>query len=439
VDLDVVIIGGFGHVGLPLAISLAHRGLRVCAFDLRADAAEMIQAGRMPFREEGAEELLQETLRRERLLLSLDPSVITRADTVIIVIGTPVDGHLNPAFDAMREAIGSYLEFFRDGQLIVLRSTVYPGTTDRLQDWFWDQGKCVDLAFCPERIAEGVAIRELTALPQVISSPTEAGLERSRRLFGLLTDEIIVVNPIEAELTKLFNNVWRYIKFAAANQFFMIADEHGADFHRILNAMSYKYPRGQDMAGPGFAAGPCLFKDAMQLAAFNNNTFYLGHAAMLINEGLPNYVVSRLKQNYDLRQSTVGILGMAYKAGSDDPRESLSFKLKKILSFESRAVLCSDPYICSEDFVSADRLVGESDIIIVGTPHKEYASLSIPNSKVLVDIWNIFGRGCLIARDAEEPVHLGNGAVHSGVRSSRSYNGLDDSGDKAGPTLSAAR
>jgi UDP-N-acetyl-D-mannosaminuronic acid dehydrogenase len=275
---------------------------------------------------------------------------------------------------------------------------VFPGTTERLRDWIRQKQKAVELAFCPERIAEGYALRELDTLPQIVSSFSEEGVRRSSELFGLLTDDIVVLSPIEAELAKLFNNVWRYIKFATANQFYMIANDHNADFYRIHHAMTYNYPRAKDFPKPGFAAGPCLFKDAMQLAAFNNNDFYLGHAAMLVNEGLPNYVVSKLKQKYDLRELTVGILGMAFKGNSDDPRESLSYKLKKILAFESRRVLCSDVYIDDDGFVSAEELVREADVIILGAPHREYAELQLPvgEDKVVVDIWNMWGKGPIV-------------------------------------------
>lgn len=393
---DVVVVGGFGRAGLPLAISLAKKRERVCALDINRERGNLIAQGRMPFVEAGAEELLRDVLQSGHLTLSLDPRVISETDIVIIIIGTPVDRHLNPEFEAMQNMIDSYMDFFRDGQLIVLRSTVYPGTTEKLQLWFKERGRRVELAFCPERIAEGQAITELETLPQIVSAFSENGLKRSKELFRLLTEELVVLTPLEAELAKLFNNVWRYIKFAIANQFFMIANDHSADFYRIYRAMTYKYERARDMARPGFAAGPCLFKDAMQLAAFNNNTFYVGHAAMLVNEGLPNYIVSKLKQKCNLRELVVGILGMAFKADSDDSRESLSYKLRKILTLESRTVLCSDVYIAEEGFIPADQLVERADVIILATPHKEYATLAVPERKVIVDVWNLWGKGCVI-------------------------------------------
>jgi UDP-N-acetyl-D-mannosaminuronic acid dehydrogenase len=395
---DVAIIGGFGHVGLPLALAFADQGKRVCTFDIDEHTGQTIASGRMPFYDEGADEALSRVLASGKLELSLNPESISQAETVIIVTGTPVDRHLNPEFEAMRELVASYMQHFRDGQLIVLRSTVYPGTTEKLRQWFLEAGRDVELAFCPERIAQGVALREIASLPQIVSGFSRAGVERASALFRTLTEDIIELTPIEAELAKLFNNVWRYIKFASANQFFAIAAEHSADFYRIHHAMTYRYQRAQDFPTPGFTAGPCLFKDAMQLAAFNNHTFYLGHAAMLVNEGLPNFLVDKLKTKYPLRDLTVGILGMTFKADCDDARESLSFKLKKILLFESRKVLCSDAYIEADDLVSAEELLRESDIVILGAPHSVYRGLRPVDDggKVFVDVWNFWGRGCVL-------------------------------------------
>ncbi len=396
VHYDVVVVGGFGHVGLPLAIALADKGNRVCALDIDPSRREDIAAGIMPFHEQGCDAKLSDVLRRGTLDVSLDRSAISRSEVVIIVIGTPVDRHLNPEFEPMRAVLESYKDLMMDGQLVVLRSTVFPGTTDTLRRWFLEWGKHVELAFCPERIAEGHALEELATLPQIVSSFTEAGMARARKLFATVSPEILELTPIEAELAKLFSNVWRYTLFATANQFFMLANDHDADFYRIHHAMTHKYPRVKDLPKPGFAAGPCLFKDAMQLAAFNNNRFYLGHAAMLVNEGLPNYLVDRLKSQYPLHTMTVGLLGMTFKANSDDKRESLSYKLRKILAFESRRVLCSDAHLHEPDFVAPELLVEQSDLIILATPHDEYKRLSIPESKTVVDIWNAFGRGCKV-------------------------------------------
>jgi UDP-N-acetyl-D-mannosaminuronic acid dehydrogenase len=253
-------------------------------------------------------------------------------------------------------------------------------------------GVRIDVAFCPERIAEGKAMTELFELPQIISSRTPRGMNRASALFSRLTGTLVPMTPEEAELAKLFTNAWRYIKFAAANQLYMMANDQGLDFERIRQGLILDYPRAADMPGAGFAAGPCLFKDTLQLAAYNNNNFALGHTAMTINEGLPLYVVHRLQQRFDLSQMTVGILGMAFKAGSDDIRSSLSYKLKHILDFKAGAVLCTDPYVTADPRLRPlGDVLAAADLLIIGAPHPEYANLV--TGKPVADIWNLLGRG----------------------------------------------
>ena len=287
----------------------------------------------------------------------------------------------------------------------MLRSTVYPGTTDRLKQLLSETGKDIEVAFCPERIAEGHAMEELRSLPQIISSYSDDGLRRCRELFAPLTTDVVELAPIEAELAKLFKNTWRYTLFATANQFYMLANDHGADFYRIHHAMTHNYPRAEELPKPGFAAGPCLFKDAMQLAAFNNNRFYLGHAAMLVNEGLPNYLVDRLKRRYDLSTLTVGVLGMAFKANSDDKRESLSYKLRKVLAFESAQVLFGRLY-----FRTGFRFGGRTDSPLRRSRSRRPASgvsrAGDSREKIVVDIWNMWGADASSRGRALEPVDV---------------------------------
>lgn len=391
--MDVCIVGGCGHVGLPLAIMLSQKGKDVVVYDIDKEKTESCKSGKMPFYEEGADELLAEVLKEGRLSFSNDSSSVRKASVIILIVGTPVDEHLNPEFNIMKKSIEDIEEYLDESQLLILRSTVYPGLTKRIKEWLEEKGKKMDIAFCPERILEGKAIKELSALPQIISSFTDSGIQRAKELFNVLTDDIVVVEPMEAELAKLYSNVWRYIKFAVSNQFYTIANDYGMDFYNIYYAMTHNYSRCKDFPTPGFAAGPCLFKDTMQLGAFNNNDFNLGHTAMLINEGLPNYVFKQLKRQYDLSKVTIGILGMAFKAESDDIRESLSYKIKKIAESEGKIVLCSDPYVNDSTFVSKEELIEKSDIIIIATPHNEYKHLKISCSKKVVDIWNLMGDG----------------------------------------------
>jgi len=394
-DFDICVVGGCGRVGLPLAIAFAGKGLNVIIYDLDKDRIAKVQSGTMPFIEAGCQEKLTQMINRN-LAATDSPDSISKSRFVIATVGTPVDRHLNPLYADMLNFFGSILPYMVDGQCIILRSTVYPGTAQRIDKFLRESRVDLHLAFCPERVAEGKVLSELETLPQIVSAFDQQCIQAVSDLFKMLTKDIIVLDPLEAELAKIFTNVWRYIGFAIPNQFFMLACDYGLDFYKIHKAMTYKYPRTQGLPKPGFAAGPCLFKDTMQLAAFSNNSFFLGHAAMLVNEGLPNYLVQKLKGRVNLVEKTVGILGMAFKANSDDERDSLSFKLKTILEIESKRVYCTDPYVKRDYFVSAEELVNICDIIIVATPHEQYLNLTIREDKLLVDIWNLYGKGATL-------------------------------------------
>ncbi|HEY1626362.1 MAG TPA: nucleotide sugar dehydrogenase [Streptosporangiaceae bacterium] len=395
VDRDVVVIGGCGHVGLPLALAFADRGANVVIYDVSEASVAAVNSGKMPFAEPGADEMLQRALAAGRLHASADPAVVGSAEHVVVVIGTPVDEHLNPDQNAIPKALGGCAGYLHDGQILILRSTVFPGVTALVEKMVAGLGLQIDVAFCPERIAEGKAMTELFELPQIVSSRTQAGADRAAKLFGRLTGQLVRLSPEEAELAKLFTNVWRYIKFATANQLYIMANERGLDFERIRKGLAQDYPRAQDMPAAGFAAGPCLFKDTMQLAAYNNNNFALGHSAMAVNEGMPLYVVSRLEHRFDLANMTVGILGMSFKGGSDDIRSSLSYKLKRILTFKAGHVLTTDPYVTVDpNLVSLDEVLAQSDLLVIGAPHDEYRNLD--TDKPVADIWNIQGLGVLI-------------------------------------------
>ncbi len=392
---DVVILGGCGHVGLPLGLALADAGLRVTLFDTNAAAVQTVCSGRMPHREAGAQEVLERTLASGSITASSEPSSVGSAECLIVVIGTPVDEHLNPDPQAVVNAVESVEQHLHDGQLLVLRSTIFPGVTRMVERLVERLGKSIDVAFCPERIAEGRAMDELHSLPQIVSARTVRGSERAAQLFGKIAKTIVEVQPEEAELAKLFTNSYRYIKFAAANQLYMMANDFGVDYERVREAVVQDYPRAADLPGSGFAAGPCLLKDTMQLAAFNNNNFALGMASMQINEGLPLYLVSRMAARYPLDAMTVGILGMAFKGESDDTRSSLSYKLRRVLKVRAADVLATDPYVTDDSSLSTlEDVLVRADLVVIGAPHDLYAKTEI--DQPVVDVWNLRGGGVLV-------------------------------------------
>src|SRR5881409_161374 len=346
-DLDAVIVGGCGHVGLPLALSLADCGYKVGINDIDQAKIEMVRAGPVPFRETGAEALLRKMLPTGRLELSRDPAMLERTRVVVLVIGTPIDEFMNPSVRIFERVLDELTPHIQGGSLIVLRSTVFPGTSETVERRLRAAGIDADVAFCPERIAEGHAMEELRTLPQIVGTNSDAAFAKASLLFERLgVASVVRTTPLEAELAKLLTNTWRYMKFAIANQFFQIVNRSGLDYNRVLNAVRRDYPRADDLPGPGFAAGPCLLKDTMQLAAFTSDHFPMGQSAMQINEGLPAYIVTAMERRYgSLVGRRVGLLGMAFKAESDDPRASLSYKLRKLLAWAGAEVLCTDPFV----------------------------------------------------------------------------------------------
>ena len=385
---DVCVIGGGGHVGLPLALTFAEAGLRTVIYDINRDTVAKIRGGVMPFAEEGAQELLRRALDRGLLDVTESPEPMSECRYLVLIIGTPVDEHLKPSFTGMLRAIESCSAHLRDGQILILRSTVFPGISEHVQKDLEVRGLEIGVAFCPERVAEGKSLREFRELPQIVSAFRPETLEAVKGLFSRFTPELIEMTPMEAELCKLMTNASRYIQFAIANQFYTIARDHGLNFDRILYGCRHNYPRMAGMPGAGFAAGPCLLKDTMQLAAFSQNSFLLGHSAMLVNEGLPGKLVELVKREVDLSTKTTGILGMAFKAESDDPRDSLSYKLRNLLTLESRRVLCTDPYVPDPSLAPLERVVAEADVLFLATPHSVYRELRIPEGKRLIDVWS---------------------------------------------------
>ena len=385
---DVCVIGGAGHVGLPLAMTFADVGLRTVIYDINGKAVQAIRQGYMPFIEDGGPEMLRRVLASGRLEADDMPQRLSDCKFLVMVVGTPVDEHLNPTFAGIQRALDGCISHLRNGQILILRSTVFPGISRHIQNHLASQGLDIRVAFCPERVAQGHSLREFRELPQIISAFDPDTLGRVRQLFAPFTSCFVEMEPMEAELCKLMTNAWRYVQFAAVNQFYVIATENGLDFSRILHGCRYNYPRMASMPGPGLAAGPCLVKDTMQLAAFSHNQFVLGHAAMLINEGLPAHLVGLARRQIDLSGATAGVLGMAFKGESDDPRDSLSYKLKKLLSLECRQVLCTDPYVPDPQLLPLDTVVARSDVLFIGTPHKAYRNLEIAPEKRVIDVWD---------------------------------------------------
>ena len=387
-----VVVGGAGHVGAPLSIVLASRGLRTLIYDLNEQSLAMLRSGRMPFLEDGAEPLLRAAIAGDLLGFSSTPDSVAAVPTVIVTIGTPIDEFQNPSVSLLTRCMDSLIPHMSDEQLVILRSTVAPGVTDYLAEYLKSKGKEPALACCPERVVQGKGIQEIQNLPQLVSGTSRGAVERATALFAKISPEVVELSPKEAEYAKLISNAYRYIQFAATNQFYMMVEADGLDYNQLLTKMKHQYSRMDSFPSAGFAAGPCLMKDTMQLFAFRKHDFILGQVAMTINEGLPNYLVSQLEQKTQISGRTVGILGMAFKAESDDIRDSLSYKLKKILEFQGAEVLCSDEFVRDEGFVSKEEVLQKSDVLVVGVPHAAYRGLETAPEQLVMDVWGVLKR-----------------------------------------------
>ena len=383
----VTVVGGAGHVGIPLVLALAEAGLRVNVNDLNRATLDTLKSGKLPFIEHGAESVLAKALASQRLVFTDASEKISTGGPVIVTIGTPIDEFLNPVRRVVQECIDDMLPRLADGQLLVLRSTVFPGTTDWLASYLEGLGRKLKVAFCPERVVQGYGLKELREMPQIVSGTTPEAEREAAALFERITPEVVTVAPIEAEFAKLFANAYRYIEFAATNEFYLITKAAGVDYQRVLGAMKHNYPRLKTMPRPGYAAGPCLVKDTMQLSAFASNRFGLGHAALLINEGLVLHVIDDIKRHHELANTTIGLLGMAFKAESDDVRASLSYKFKNMLNGQARAVLTTDPFVTTDpDLMPLDEVIDKSDLLILCAPHAAYRQADF-KGKPVFDVW----------------------------------------------------
>lgn len=371
----ISIIGGLGHVGLPLGLFLADKGHHVTLQDLPGPETkrkiEALNAGHMPFIEVGADELVRKHWGQS---ICVTYGNARQADVIIVCIGTPLDEYQNPRLEPVLRLAETELAGLSPDQLVILRSTVFPGTTERVAGVIGHP-----VAFCPERILQGHAIEELPKLPQIVSGTDEETARRAEHFFAELAIRTVTVTPLEAELAKLCTNFVRYAGFAVANQLHQVCTDLGADYAQVYRAMTEGYERGR-LPAPGLAAGPCLRKDAAQLVAAAPAGFLMGTAAIEANERTPDWWVRRL----DIRPGmTVAILGAAFKPENDDIRDSLSYRLKKLIEFRGARVLMTDPY--APGLVSLGEAMAAADLAIVATPHAEYRS--IPSGPRVVRIW----------------------------------------------------
>lgn len=418
--MTVSVIGGAGHVGLAMGLLLSDAGHEVTLIDEDESALRMIESGELPYKEPMGEELLQAGLETDRLETATNVDSVAQSETIVIVVGTPIDEHNNPQMDNLLNLIEELIPNLRHDQLLILRSTLYPGTTEiikkKLEKADLSVGSDLYLAFAPERVAQHRAIEEMVELPQLVGTFDDESYRQSKQFFDTyLKSDCPHLTPIEAEIGKLFTNMWRYIMFATVNEFYLITESFAthsdANVHRILDKTSQNYPRF-DVPSPGAnVGGPCLTKDGWFLV---DNIPYneLVSTAFQINEGMPAQIIQNMSQK-NPNPEKIALLGMTFKRDSDDTRNSVSFKMKKQLRMKGyEDIVLIEPN--RPEFDRWEEAEG-CDWVILMTPHTEFEDLNhvlhkVNNSDCLfADIWGHWDEmkhrsenGYFYGRDAEE-------------------------------------
>jgi UDP-N-acetyl-D-mannosaminuronic acid dehydrogenase len=400
---DVAVIG-LGRVGLPLALAFADAGLRVLGIDNDPERLEAVRSRRMPFKEPGTDELLE----RVDLDVSARATDAAQSEAIVLTLGTPMLAHVEIDLGDIRSVLDDLLPLLREGQLLVLRSTVAPGTTDFVAGYLEKQrgltaGEDVFVAHVPERIAADRFLEEISTLPCIVGGVGEASAERAARLFAVLGAPIVQTTPVAAELAKIWTNILRYTTFALPNLLMMDCERYGANVFDVIELINRDYPRA-GMAMPGLTAGTCLRKDfAFSEEKSNSPGMLLGVSR--VHESVPLFLVDGVKRRLgSLRERKVAVLGLAFKRDTDDERDSLAHKLVRLLDRELADVAVHDPIVATPT-ASFEQAVEDADVVIVATNHSVFerpeALAAIADRAkrdcLVVDPWNALGAAQVFA------------------------------------------
>jgi UDP-N-acetyl-D-mannosaminuronic acid dehydrogenase len=394
---DVAVVG-LGRVGLPLALTFADAGLSTLGVDKDADRLATLRDRRMPFKEPGTDAVLERVLDSGRLELSEVTADAAAADAIVLTLGTPTFSHIEIDMSDIRTVLDALLPVLRPEQLLVLRSTVAPHTTEFVAGYLekhrgFRVGQDLFVAHVPERIAADRFMAEIGTLPCIVGGVGDGSGERAARLFEVLGAPIVQTTPVQAELAKVWANILRYATFALPNLLMMDCERYGANVFEVIDLINRDYPRG-GMALPGFTAGTCLRKD-FAFSEERSNAPGMLLAVSRVNESVPLFLVEGIKRRLgDLRDRKVAVLGLAFKGDTDDERDSLSHKLIRMLERELADVAVHDPVVATPTASFEDAVEG-ADVVVVATNHSAYSNAEalagIAGDCLVVDPWNAFG------------------------------------------------
>jgi len=410
-NADVAVVG-LGRVGLPLALSFADRGLKVIGVDndpLRLDA---VAQGRMPFQETGAQELLDRVRSNGALTLTAGVGMAAAARSIVITLGTPSFSHIEIDMRDIRSALDDLLPVLGAGHSLVLRSTIAPGTTEFVAGYLAKHrglriGEEVFVSHAPERIAAGRFLAEIDTLPCIIGGVGPRSGEAAAELFGVFDAPIVQTTPVQAELAKIWANILRYTNFALPNLLMMDCERYDANVFEVIDLINRDYPRG-GIARPGFTAGTCLRKD-FAFSEERSNAPGMLLAVSRVNESVPLFLLEGAKRRLgSLADRRVAVLGLAFKADTDDERDSLAHKLIRLLERELADVVVHDPHVATPTAGLGEALDG-AELVVVAANHAEFrdpATLAAIAERaagdcLVVDPWDCWGAALLFGYASE--------------------------------------
>jgi UDP-N-acetyl-D-mannosaminuronic acid dehydrogenase len=394
-----VAVIGLGRIGLPLALSFADRGLDVIGVERRDSVLDQVGAGHMPFRETGTQELLERVLASDRFERTKVVQEAARAEHIVLTLHTPSYVHIEIDMSHVRGVIDDLLPVLREGHSLILRSTVAPGTTDWVAGYVEQRrgfkvGEELFVSHVPERIAENHFLEEIATLPCIVGGVGEGSGARAAELFEVFGTEIVQTTPVQAELAKIWTNILRYTQFALPNLLMMECEQYGANVFDVIDLINHDYPRG-GIAQPGLTAGACLRKD-FTFSEERSSAPGMLLAVSRVHETVPVFLVKGLKSRLggSLRDLKVAVLGLTFKRGSDDVRDSLSYKVVRMLERELAHVARHDPHV-PEDSEPLEAVLEGADAVVVATNHSDFEGLleRLPDGTLLVDPWNVTGAG----------------------------------------------
>jgi UDP-N-acetyl-D-mannosaminuronic acid dehydrogenase len=398
-----VSIVGLGRIGLPLAISFADRGLDVTGVDKAPQVLESIAAGRMPFEEPGTQELLERVLASGRLKLTDRIEDAAACEQIVLTLGTPAFSHIEIDISDIRSVTDDLLPLLREGHSLILRSTVAPGTTDWLAGYVeqrrgFTPGEDVFVSHVPERIAASRFLEEIDTLPCIVGGVGAGSGAKAAELFEVFDTEIVQTTPVQAELAKIWTNILRYTNFALPNLLMMNCEQYEANVFEVIDLINHDYPRG-GIGKPGLTAGICLRKD-FTFSEERSSAPGMLLAVSRVHETVPWFLVQGLQRRLggSLRDRKVAVLGLTFKRDSDDARDSLSYKLIRLLERELAHVARHDPYVPAESEPLETALAG-ADAVVIATNHSAYDRVlpQIPRGALVVDPWNATGSAQVFA------------------------------------------